>query len=316
MIEFHDFEIEDLGVQEIDVYDIEVEHNHNFFANNILVHNSTYIAFDKVIDKIGEDKFRDTNHVVDFLNKLATEKLEPFIDESYKELEAYMNNQDHLMLMDREAIACAPLGSKGLCSFWTAKKRYALNVYDMEGTRYAEPKLKIMGLETRRSSTPAAMQSALEDCIRLMVQEGEEALQEYVSTFRARFDKMDYREVAKVSTANGIQVWSQNGYPIPKCPAHIRGALCFNRNFTHLEGVDPISEGEKVMILPLVERNPYNEVWISWSSGTKLPDETILRFVDWNALFQGTFIKPLTAMTEAAGIDYEHRASLADIFDI
>nr|YP_007013560.1 putative intein [Aeromonas phage Aes508] len=40
MIEFIEFEIEDLGVMEIDVYDIEVDGNHNFFGNDILVHNS------------------------------------------------------------------------------------------------------------------------------------------------------------------------------------------------------------------------------------------------------------------------------------
>ena len=32
------FKIKDLGIHEINVYDIEVEDNHNFFGNNILVH--------------------------------------------------------------------------------------------------------------------------------------------------------------------------------------------------------------------------------------------------------------------------------------
>ena len=30
---------------------------------------------------------------------------------------------------------------------WTVKKRYILNVWDSEGVRYDDPKLKIMGIE-------------------------------------------------------------------------------------------------------------------------------------------------------------------------
>ncbi|MGZ7215515.1 hypothetical protein ACXWOG_09975, partial [Streptococcus pyogenes] len=71
--------------------------------------------------------------------------MEPIIDKGYRELCEYMNNVEHLMFMDREIISGPPLGSKGLGSFWTAKKRYAANVWDSEGTRYEKPKLKIMG---------------------------------------------------------------------------------------------------------------------------------------------------------------------------
>ena len=48
--------------------------------------------------------------------------------------------------MKRENIA-----STGI---WTAKKRYMLNVWDSEGVRYQEPKLKMMGIEAVKSSTP------------------------------------------------------------------------------------------------------------------------------------------------------------------
>ena len=48
--------------------------------------------------------------------------------------------------MGREVIA-----DRGI---WTAKKRYILNVHDNEGVRLAEPKLKMMGIETAKSSTP------------------------------------------------------------------------------------------------------------------------------------------------------------------
>ena len=39
-IKTSDFVIEDLGIMEEDVYDLEIENSHNFFANDILLHNS------------------------------------------------------------------------------------------------------------------------------------------------------------------------------------------------------------------------------------------------------------------------------------
>ena len=93
---------------------------------------------------------RTDEEVVNFLDRLAKEKLEPFIGESYQALAKSMNAYDQKMQMSREAIA-----DKGI---WTAKKRYILNVHDMEGVRFKEPQLKIMGIEAVKSSTPAPCQ--------------------------------------------------------------------------------------------------------------------------------------------------------------
>ena len=60
--------------------------------------------------------------------------------------------------MKREAIA-----DKAIL---TAKKRYMLNVYDNEGVRYTEPKLKMMGIEAIKSSTPQACRDSIKKAIR------------------------------------------------------------------------------------------------------------------------------------------------------
>lgn len=280
--------------------------------------DSVYICIDPLVDKVGEDKFRDTNHLVDFLDKFAKEKLEPAIDSAFREMAEYMNNKEHLMFMDREAISGPPLGSKGLGGFWTAKKRYALNVWDMEGTRYAEPKLKIMGLETQKSSTPKACQKALKECIRRMLQEGEESVQSYFKEFEAEFRTKDYKTIAAVSSANNIAKYDVDGYPGPKCPYHIRGILTYNRATKGIKGAPEISEGEKVMVLPLKQQNPFGDTCISWPSGTEITPEIredVLKSIDYAALFAKTFTKPLSSFTEAARIDYEKKASLFDMFD-
>ena len=281
--------------------------------------DSIYIQCDNLIKKVGgESKFRDTNHLVDFMDKFAKDRLEPAIDKAFRELAEYMNNKQHLMFMDREAIACPPLGSKGVGGFWTAKKRYALNVYDMEGTRYAVPKLKIMGLETQKSSTPKACQKALKECIRRMLQEGEESLQTYFKEFNKEFNELNYMTIAGVSSVNNIQKYNEGGFPGFKCPAHIKGVLAYMRATKGLKTVPQIMEGEKVYVLPLKVGNPFGETVIAWPSGIELPIEIrdqVLQWMDYNTLFQKTFVKPLTGFSEAAKVDYEKKASLFDMFD-
>lgn len=279
--------------------------------------DSIYVSFDALIEHVGEDKFKSTDMLVDFLDKFAREKLEPAIDIAYRELQEYMNNRQHLMFMDREAISCPPIGSKGLGGIWTAKKRYCLNVYDMEGTRFAEPYLKIMGLETQKSSTPKACQKALKESIRLMLQQGEQALHDYFKDFELEFKTLDYKTIASVSSANNIAKYDDNGYPGYKCPFHIRGILTYHRAITGTYA-PKISEGDKVMVLPLRPQNPFNDTCIAWPSGSEIHEsikEDVLKWIDFSVLFEKTFVKPLAALTEAANIHYKKRASLEDLFD-
>lgn len=279
--------------------------------------DSIYVSVDKVIEKVGLERFKTTDEVVEFMHQFGKKKMEPMIDKAYRELFEYMNNKEHLMHMDREAISCPPLGSKGCGGFWKAKKRYALNVYDMEDTRYAEPHLKIMGMETQQSSTPKAVQAALEEAIRRMVQEGAESLQEHYKAFEKEYRQLDYKVIAEVKTVNDIGKYDDNGWPGLKCPYHVRGALTYRRA-TDGFSVTPIMEGNKVMVLPLREGNPFGDKCISWPSGFELPQEIrqdVLAWLDYTTLFQKSFVKPLAGMSEASGLDYEEKASLMDMFD-
>jgi hypothetical protein len=100
-----------------------------------------YLRLGKLVDKLCANKSKD--EIVDFLDKACTKIIEPFIDKSFEELASMMNAYENKMVMGREVIA-----DKGI---WTAKKRYMLNVHDSEGVRYETPKVKIMGIETKRS---------------------------------------------------------------------------------------------------------------------------------------------------------------------
>ena len=103
--------------------------------------DSIYLNLGPLVNKFFGNKSGDKAAVVTILDKICQEKLEPFIERSYQELADYVSAYDQKMQMKRENIA-----DRGI---WTAKKRYILNVWDSEGVRYKEPKMKIMGLESK-----------------------------------------------------------------------------------------------------------------------------------------------------------------------
>ena len=87
--------------------------------------------------------------------------MEPFIEQSYQNLADYVQAYEQKMIMKRENIA-----ERGI---WTAKKRYILNVWNSEGVQYNEPKLKMMGIEAVKSSTPAPCRQMIKDGLKLMM---------------------------------------------------------------------------------------------------------------------------------------------------
>ena len=123
--------------------------------------DSIYLCLDSLVRTVFGDKEVSQEKIVSFLDKACKEKIEPFIDRSYEELATYVNAYDQKMFMKRENIA-----ARGI---WTAKKRYNLNVWNSEGVQYAKPKLKMMGIEAVKSSTPAPCRTAIKDALNIMM---------------------------------------------------------------------------------------------------------------------------------------------------
>ena len=160
--------------------------------------DSVYITFDALVNKMYE-KGTDSSTIVTFLDKIAKEKLEPFINRSYKALAKSMKVYEQKMEMGREIIA-----DKGI---WTAKKRYILNVWDSEGVRYKEPHLKIMGIEAVKSSTPAPCREKIKEAIKIIMDGNEKLLNIFIQDFREDFMKLNPEEIAYPRSCNGIARW-------------------------------------------------------------------------------------------------------------
>ena len=128
--------------------------------------DSIYVRFDELIKKV------NPKNPVDFLDQVANGKMQEVINKCYEDLADYTNAYQNKMNMGREVIA-----DKGI---WTAKKRYILNVHDNEGVRLHEPKLKMMGIETAKSSTPAWVRDKLEDALKVVMKGDEKLVHKFV----------------------------------------------------------------------------------------------------------------------------------------
>ena len=280
--------------------------------------DSVYIRFDELVSKVlskrvdeSEDSYR--LRVVEFLNTIAQEKIEPFIDKSYQNLAKYVNAYEQKMEMGREAIA-----DKGI---WTAKKRYILNVWDMEGVRYQEPQLKIMGIEAVKSSTPAPCRAKIKECLKIIMSGTEQDVNDFIIDFREEFMNLPVEDIAFPRSVNGLAKWSSSSSIFLKgVPMHCRGALLYNhftkRNkLTHKYPL--IQEGEKIKFIHLRTPNPMSSNVISFI--TKLPKELdIHRYIDYDMQYEKAFVEPLTFIMNQIGwnIDrsYGTQTTLEDFF--
>ena len=274
--------------------------------------DSVYITFEKLVDNVF-DEGTDTRKIVNFLDTVAKEKLEPFINNSYEALAKEMNAYDQKMVMAREVIA-----DKGV---WTAKKRYILNVWDSEGVRYNEPKLKIMGIEAVKSSTPAPCREKIKEALKIIMDGDEKMLNTFIQEFRKEFMKLSPEEIAFPRSCNGVEKFTgESSLFASGAPMHVKGAILYNHLIrkNKLSGKFPfIQEGDKVRFVNMKQPNIYQSSAFSFI--TSFPKELdIMDRIDYDTQFTKSFVEPLKFITEKMSwlIDnsYGTQGTLEDFF--
>jgi len=272
--------------------------------------DSEYVELNQLVMRYFKDKPNATDHdKVEFLDLFCKTQLDPAIQKSCIEMKDYMNARLNKLDMEREAIS-----SRG---FFTAKKRYALLVHDMEGVRYAKPKLKIMGLETQKSSTPKPCRDLLKDMIMVMLTKGETETQEFIENAHDDFIALDIGEYAVPRGINGLEKYCiENGKAINGTPAHAKAALVYNMMIKRKNlPLDPIKSGDKLKYVPLKEPNPCGFPIVGFPSHLGLPKEFGLdEYVDVETVYYKAFLKPAEAMLGAVGWNVEKTSSLEDFF--
>jgi DNA polymerase elongation subunit (family B) len=265
--------------------------------------DSLYIGVSDVIEKF------KPNNPVNFLDEFGSKAIEPMLEKAFNDFSDKTNAYSHRMVMKREAIA-----DRGI---WTAKKRYILNVHNNEGVQYAEPKIKIMGIEAVKSSTPQVCREAMNNMFKIIVSGDEEKTQEAIKMFKDYFKSLPPDEIAFPRGITDMTKWSNRSTIYKKgTPIHVRGALLHNNRIRSLaleKKYQLIQNGDKIKFIYLRVPNTIQENVISFPG--HLPEELELhKYVNHDLQFQKTFLDPIKIILDAIGWSPEPRADLQQFF--
>jgi len=268
--------------------------------------DSLYLKFAGAAEKLlAVNPALTQEQLVEKLDKIAEKKIIPAFDEIFNRLSQMLGAQQGTLVMKREAIA-----NRGI---WTAKKRYMLNVFDNEGIRYDTPKIKIMGIEAVKSSTPSSCRKAIKDAIGVIMSGTERDLQEFIKKYRQEFQSLPFEDIAFPRAVNQVTKYLnlEKGVPI-----HTKGAVIYNRLRKELKlekKYEEIRNGEKIKFCYLKEPNPIMSHVIS--AIAFLPEEFGLRpYIDYSMQFDKAFIEPLNAILKVIGWHPEPNQTLESFF--
>ena len=271
--------------------------------------DSIYLNVGPLVETVFAGKEVEKVKIIDALDAFCKAKIEPFIDKSYYELADYVNAYDQKMQMKRENIA-----DRGI---WTAKKRYILNVWDSEGVRYAKPKLKMMGIEAVKSSTPAPCRAMIKEALKLMMEGTEEQVIDYIDSCRLQFKMLPPEEVSFPRSVSDVKKYkSASDIYVKGTPIHSRGALIFN-HYIQKNGLDRkyslITNGEKIKFCYLKVPNKLGQNVISFIN--EFPTELGLeKYIDYDLQFNKSFLDPLKIILDSIGWSSEKTVTLESFF--
>jgi DNA polymerase elongation subunit (family B) len=271
--------------------------------------DSIYLNLGPLVESVYKGREKDAESIVSFLDKICQMELEKYISNSYEELAQYVNAYEQKMFMKRETIA-----ERGI---WTAKKRYILNAWDIEGVRFSEPKLKIMGIEAVKSSTPAPCRSMIKDALKLMMNGTEDDVIDFIEKSRVLFKKLPPNEIAFPRTVSDVDKYKSNLSIYAKgTPIHTRGALLFNYYIKEKklsEKYNTINNGEKIKFCYLKKPNPIHENVISFIN--EFPMELgLMNYIDYDLQFDKAFLEPLKTLLDSIGWSVEKTSTLDSFF--
>lgn len=274
--------------------------------------DSVYLRIDKIVSRFASNK--TLSEKIDYVDASSKNVILPYIEKQFDDLSEMMNAFENKIKMAREVIA-----DKGV---WTAKKRYMLNVWDSEGVRYTQPKQKIMGIETSRSSTPEIVRKELKNAITIILNKDEDALIDFVSTFKNKFMKTKAEDISFPRSVNGMDKYRDTSQIYKKgTPIAVKAALLYNYYIKEMKlslKYNKILEGEKIKFLYLKKPNPLagmqgDDCVIGFQN--KLPKEFDLeKYIDREKQFEKAFLDPLATILGVIGWQYEKKNTIESLF--
>lgn len=247
---------------------------------------------------------------VKFLDDILNTVIQPVIDASLVELADTLNAYEQALVMKREAIADKVI--------WRAPKMYIMNVLNNEGVQYAEPQLKMMGIEAIRSSTPIVCRDAIKDTLKLIMTTDNQTVIEYIEAFRQKFMTLPFEDVAFPRGINGIEKYADDQQIAKQgTPIHVRGALVYNdlivkSGLQHKYSL--ISDKEKVKYCYLKVPNPsFSHVIAAPKVLPKVLD--LDDYIDRGKQFEKAYLEPMKSILTVIDWQWEDNWTINSIFE-
>lgn len=259
--------------------------------------DSLYLSLETIIDKYlpGES---DVKKIIKAIEMTVQKKIQPLIkivtDEVSAKINVYQNNITFkLEIAADKAIFCA-------------KKKYACRVHSSEGVTYANPELKVMGLEMVRSSTPMYVRDQLKKAFDIIFTQTEQDVQSFIEEIRQEYTRLAPEDIARISGVNNLEknIDSRTIYNKDlSVPIHVRAALLYN-HLVNKHGLQStyhlLKEGEKLKYVYLKMPNTLKENVIAWPVDDELPKEFGLhKYVDYDMQFDKTFLASIEIILDA-----------------
>ncbi len=278
--------------------------------------DSVYLSMEQIVNERFPTRPEDYNIVRKFLSEYFEETVQPMIDTAITLKLTDMNAGDihaeheHLK-MSREVI-----GSAG---FWKTKKKYAIEVHDNEGMVYEEPKLKIMGLEIIRRTSPKFIKENMDPVLKMILRGEEDKLSEFNKVMREKFRNSPLTDISPVKPANNLRkYWTPDTNFKSGTPSHVRAVLRYNQLLGDLQlqdKYDAIKEGDKVHFIYLKEPNLIGLKYIAFPLGGSIPKEFgISEFIDFPTQFEKVYANQVREFTDILNWAYSDRKRLDYFF--
>ena len=317
-LETNNFTVECLGEMELDVYDIEVDDNHNFFANDFLVHNSVIYSANSIVEKF-VPKNASKENITEFLDRFHKAKIAPALQAKMTEIQTRMNAREHSIRFVRDVISDV--------SVLVAKKKYIMSVMDAEGVRYAKPDLKLMGIESVKTSTPQFCRDAIEKAIEEILYKTNDDLISYLNNTKSQFMKLPVEDISSPRGINDIEKYTADSIVVDsfsddedeesityktRTPMHVKASIFHNKllmEYGLTKWYQPIENGDKIKFTYLKSPNPIGNNAIAFDG--KLPEEFNLhKYVDYEMQYEKTFLNAIKGITTVIGWTTEEDAGM------
>jgi DNA polymerase elongation subunit (family B) len=269
--------------------------------------DSLYITLENFIAAIFKDQ-SNKQKIIDFMDQVCKETIGPVLNAGYEALAKHMHARTQEMDMKREALADVGI--------WTGKKHYILNVYNNEGVAYDKPKVKIVGIEAVRSSTPGAARERIKKGIDVIIEGDQHKLQQFVSGVRSEFDTLPVDEIAFPRGISDLEKWQNPRELYTKgCPIQAKSAIFHNHLLKELNITQfpTLKSGEKIKFVYIKKNNPYGISCVGFAA--ILPPQFKLdTYVDRRVQFEKGFLEPINNIVKHIGWKSEPTATLDRFF--